>query len=72
MKFAQMKAAVGFSDRTIGEILAMPPGTVAVRRNRYRKALRETLGLPTKQVPDKPSNQEIQSTIDVVCSDYEA
>ena len=72
MKFAQMKAAVGFSDRTIGEILAMPPGTVAVRRNRYRKALRETLGLPTKQVPDKPSNQEIQSTIDDVCSDYEA
>jgi hypothetical protein len=69
-EFAKMNSAIGFSDDTIGQILGMRPGTVAVRRNRYRAALRETLGLRIKQVPDKPSNQEIQPTIDVVCSDY--
>jgi hypothetical protein len=71
-EFAKMNSAIGFSDDTIGQILGMRPGTVAVRRNRYRAALRETLGLRIKQVPDKPSNQEIQPTIDGVCSDYEA
>jgi hypothetical protein len=69
-EFAKMNSAIGFSDDAIGQILGMRLGTVAVRRNRYRAALRETLGLRIKQIPDKPSNQEIQPTIDVVCSDY--
>ena len=70
-EFAKMNSAIGFSDDTIGQMLGMRPGTVAVRRTRYRAKLDEKLAIPTKEIPDKPSNNTIQPTIDVVCSDYE-
>lgn len=71
-EFSKMQATIGFEDQTIGEILGMEPGAVAVRRFRYRARLKEKLGLPTNQVPDPSSDKDVQPTIDVVCSDYEA
>ena len=71
-EFSQMKGAIGFSDHTIGEVLGMRAGTVAVRRNRYRAELRDKLPSLNNQVPDRAGDEEIRPTIDVVCSDYES